>query len=107
MLNLWAVYDYLAHRVHAYMVDHDECLYNALVRTMSRRADSKLSREQMMRIRDSALELAEFINQEILDRDTELCATCGEPHNHESECPVAIGEREDDYSIPDSLESSL
>jgi hypothetical protein len=69
-MNYWTVYDYLVNTVHEFMNAKNECLYNALVLTMSRECD----RARMLDIRDSAQALIDLINDELGHRDDEATA---------------------------------
>ena len=75
-MELWTAYDYIVNTVHAFMLRTDQCLYNALVVTLAgKRAEypgvEEMSREKLLKIRDSLLELAKFIQGEINARDEE------------------------------------
>lgn len=94
-MNIWDIYDYLVNTVHPYMVSTGQCLYNALVLTMAGPKRSELpnvpemSRERLIQIRDTALELAKMVEHELqarLEQDGEECGDCGARGDHH--CPA-------------------
>lgn len=66
LMDIWTIYDYLVNTVHAYIVKHDECLYNALVLTFPNQ-----NRDRLIRIRESARALITMIDETLMDRDAD------------------------------------
>lgn len=62
-MNIWHVYDYLVHVVHKYMMDNEQCLYNALVLTLPNQ-----STETLLSIRDSMDSISRMIEDELQKR---------------------------------------
>lgn len=99
-MNLYPIWNYLVNIVQPFMVMQNECLYNALVRTMSPFAQPSnpvpLTIDALIDIRESARHLIAFIDQEIqarADEDEEAamvaaepCVDCGAVGHHH--CPA-------------------
>ncbi len=66
MQSIWRVFEYLTQTVHPYMNATDQCLYNAVVRTMADQSDAYLDQ-----VRTAALDLANGIAAELADRQAD------------------------------------
>ena len=102
-MNLWRIYEYLVQVVHPFVVEKDDCLYNGLVRTMAEQSDAYL-----LEVRDSALNIAKMIEEEIaqrqIDREDDepdvddavlACPECDQPNQFGEVCESCERDRQE------------
>ena len=81
-MNLYSVYNYFVNIVQPFIMKTDDCLYNAMVRTMGPSAQpTPLSMDALIDIRESARSLIAFIDGEIqarCDEDDEAASAAME-----------------------------
>lgn len=81
-MNLWHIYEFLAQIVHPYMAERDQCLYNALAVKIADADD-----DYLLGVRDSALEVVKWVEQELADRQVERAEADYEPSDAVLVCP--------------------